>query len=121
MTVGGGLDRVQAEFRLPAKDLGKDLRFFTETLGFRLETIFPSDNPAVAVLSGHGLRIRLERGAREAPGTIRILCHDTAAFFLGKGSGEPDGKMHYSCDFVGHGASIVRCERRFTLDRFPLS
>ena len=84
MTVADGLDRVQAEFRLPAKDLGKDLRFFTGTLGFRLDTIFPADDPAVAVLSGHGLRIRLERGAREAPGTIRIRCHDPAAFAGGR-------------------------------------
>ncbi len=82
----GAIDRdsVQAEFRLPTKDLKKDLPFFRETLGFRLDTIFPADNPAVAVMSGHGLRIRLERGAREAPGTIRILCHDPAAFAGGR-------------------------------------
>ena len=84
MTVADGPDRPQAEFRLPTEDLGKDLRFFTETLGFRLDTIFPADDPAVAVLSGHGLRIRLERGAREAPGTIRIRCHDPAAFAGGR-------------------------------------
>ncbi len=84
MTVGDGLDRVQAEFRLPTMDLGKDLRFFTETLGFRLDTIFPADDPVAAVLSGHGLRIRLERGAQEAPGTIRILCCDPAAFAGGR-------------------------------------
>ena len=78
------LDRVQAEFRLPTKDLGKDLSFFSKTLGFRLDTIFPADDPAVAVMSGHGVRIRLERGAREAPGTIRLLCHDPAAFADGR-------------------------------------
>ena len=77
-------DRVHAEFRLPTEDLGKDLRFFSETLGFRLDTIFPADNPAVAVMSGHGLRIRLERGARDAPGTIRLLCRDPAAFAGGR-------------------------------------
>ncbi len=78
------LDRVRAEVRLPTQDLKKDLPFFTKTLGFRLDTIFPADNPAVAVLSGHGLRIRLERGASEAPGTIRLLCHDPAAFAEGR-------------------------------------
>ena len=77
-------DTVRAEIRLPTEDLGKDLPFFSKTLGFRLDTIFPADNPAVAVLSGHGLRIRLERGAREAPGTIRLLCHDPAAFAEGR-------------------------------------
>jgi quercetin dioxygenase-like cupin family protein len=80
----GDRDRVQAEFRLPTEDLKKDLPFFSKTLGFRLDTIFPADDPAVAVMSGHGLRIRLERGAREAPGTIRLLCHDPAAFAEGR-------------------------------------
>ncbi|MEO1611387.1 MAG: cupin domain-containing protein, partial [Pseudomonadota bacterium] len=37
---------------------------------------YPADDPAVAVISGHGLRLRLVRGAEEAPGTIRILADD---------------------------------------------
>jgi len=78
------LDTIHAEFRLPTKDLGKDLAFFSKILRFRLDTIYPADNPAVAVMSGHGLRIRLERGATEAPGTIRLLCHDPAAFADGR-------------------------------------
>jgi len=78
------LDRVLAEIRLPTENLAKDLTFFGETLGFRLDTIYPADNPAVAVMSGHGLRIRLERGARDAPGTIRLLCRDPAAFGGGR-------------------------------------
>ncbi len=78
------LDPVLAEFRLPTENLAKDLTFFGETLGFRLDTIYPADNPAVAVMSGHGLRIRLERGARDAPGTIRLLCRDPAAFAGGR-------------------------------------
>ena len=64
----------QAEMRLPSRDLHADLSFFGETLGFRLETIFPADDPAVAVMSGHGLRVRLERGADGTPGAIRLLC-----------------------------------------------
>ncbi|MGB4910356.1 MAG: cupin domain-containing protein, partial [Tabrizicola sp.] len=42
----------------------------------RLDTIFPADNPSVAVLSGHGVRLRIEKGAGEAPGTLRILTDD---------------------------------------------
>ncbi|MEM7171591.1 MAG: cupin domain-containing protein [Pseudomonadota bacterium] len=62
-----------AEAVLPTTDLTKDLAFFTGGLGFRLEKIFPSDNPAVAVLYGHGLRIRLT-GSRPGPGgVLRIL------------------------------------------------
>ncbi|MEM1199058.1 MAG: cupin domain-containing protein [Pseudomonadota bacterium] len=69
-----------AEIRLPTQDLKDDLPFFTKQLGFRLESIFPADDPAVAVLSGHGVCLRLERGAAEAPGTLRLLCHDPASF-----------------------------------------
>jgi quercetin dioxygenase-like cupin family protein len=64
-----------AEVCLPSTDLTADLTYFTETLGFRLDTIFPADDPAVATLSGHGLHIRLERGAAVAPGLLRLLCH----------------------------------------------
>lgn len=60
-----------AEVVLPCADLDATLTFFVETLGFRVETIFPADAPQVAALSGHGLRVRLEPGA-EAPVTLRI-------------------------------------------------
>jgi quercetin dioxygenase-like cupin family protein len=46
---------------------------FTDRLGFRLDSIFPADDPSVATLSGHGLRVRLERGAASvvpAPGAV---------------------------------------------------
>ena len=74
----------QAEMRLPSRDLHADLLFFGKTLGFRLETIFPADDPAVAVMTGHGLRVRIERGADEAPSTIRILCERPDEFAGGK-------------------------------------
>ncbi len=75
---------VGAEIRLPTADLSEDLPFFLEKLGFRLDTIFPADDPAVAVVSGYGVRIRLERGAKEAPGTLRLLCHEPAALADGR-------------------------------------
>lgn len=67
---------VRAEIRLPTQELRNDLPFYTKTLGFRLDMIFPADNPSVAVLSGHGLRLRIEKGASESPGTLRILTDD---------------------------------------------
>ena len=79
---GGGAMR--AEMRLPSRDLHADLSFFGEVLGFRLETIFPADDPAVAVMTGHGLRVRLERGAHEAPGAIRLLCEHPDEFAGGE-------------------------------------
>lgn len=69
---------IRAEVRLPTDELRDDLPFYTRVLGFRLDMIYPADDPSVAVLSGHGLRIRIEKGAPEAPGTIRILTDDPA-------------------------------------------
>lgn len=73
----------RAELRLPTQELRDDLPFFTRVLGMRLDMIYPADNPEVAVLSGHGLRLRLQKGATEAPGTIRILTLDPDGFAAG--------------------------------------
>ena len=74
----------RAEIRLPTQELRDDIPFFTRVLKMRLDMIFPADNPAVAVFSGHGLRVRVEKGAPEAPGTIRILAADPDAFAGGE-------------------------------------
>ena len=73
-----------AEILLPTADLTADLAFFMKTLGFRMDKIYPADYPTVSVLSGHGLTIRLEQGASEPSGTIRILCLDPAALAGGQ-------------------------------------
>ena len=70
------MTETRAEIRLPTQELREDLPFYTKVLGMRLDMIYPADDPAVAVLSGHGLRIRIEKGAAEPPGTIRILTDD---------------------------------------------
>lgn len=74
----------RAEIRLPTQELRDDLPFYTRVLGMRLDSIYPADNPEVAVLSGHGLRIRIEKGAPEAPGTLRILTENPDAFAEGQ-------------------------------------
>jgi len=74
----------RAEIRLPTQELRDDLPFYTKRLGFRLDSIYPADNPEVAVLSGHGLRLRLQKGASEAAGTIRILTDDPDGFAGGE-------------------------------------
>ncbi len=76
----------RAEIRLPTAELRNDLPFYTKVLKMRLDSIYPADNPEVAVLSGHGLRIRIQKGAPEAPGTIRILTDDPDAFADGQRS-----------------------------------
>lgn len=77
-----------AEVVLPGTDLDDTLRFFTERLGFRVDSIHPADAPLVAVLSGHGLRIRLAGDEPEAAaagaGTLRLRCRNPAALFSGQ-------------------------------------
>ena len=75
-----------AEIVLPCPDLTETLSFFTGRLGFRLDATFPADDPAVALASGHGLRIRLERGGQGAPGIIRLHCADPAEIANGETS-----------------------------------
>ncbi|HLJ20742.1 MAG TPA: cupin domain-containing protein [Stellaceae bacterium] len=68
-----------AEVVLPSAELEATLAFFRHRLGFQLQSIFPADAPAVAVLAGHGLRLRLDRDAEGAPGHIRLLCREPDA------------------------------------------
>lgn len=67
-----------AEVVLPCADLAATLPFFLKELGFRLDQIFPADDPSVAVISGHGTAIRLVRGGDGAPGMLLLKCKDPA-------------------------------------------
>jgi len=78
------MTETRAEIRLPTNELRDDLPFYMKVLKMRLDMIYPADNPEVAVLSGHGLRLRIEKGAKEAPGTLRILTEDPDGFAGGK-------------------------------------
>jgi mannose-6-phosphate isomerase-like protein (cupin superfamily) len=62
-----------AEIVLPCADLSAALAFFVGELGFRVETIFPAEEPSVASLSGHGMRLRLVPGGGD-PGRLRLAC-----------------------------------------------
>ncbi|NMM45641.1 cupin [Rhodospirillaceae bacterium KN72] len=65
-----------AEIDLPCSEIPETLAFFQDDLGFSLHTIYPADDPAVAILSGHGLRLRLVRGLAGQAGRIRLLSPD---------------------------------------------
>ncbi len=69
------MQNIRAEVRLPTRALVDDIRFFTRTLGMRMDRIWPADNPRVACFSGHGLRLRLEAG-EGTPGCLAILADD---------------------------------------------
>ena len=53
-----------------------DLAMLTERLRFRLDVIHPADAPANAVVSGHGLRLRLEQRDAPSPVTVRLITDD---------------------------------------------
>ena len=64
-----------------------DFAVLTEQLGFRVDVIFPADDPANAVVSGHGLRLRLETAAEPAPVTLRFVAdHPAGALTLPGGT-----------------------------------
>jgi len=71
-----------AQVLLPCRDLAATLAFFTDRLGFKINLIFPADSPYTAVVSGHGLTLRLETATAMAPVTLRLLC-DLAALPAG--------------------------------------
>ncbi|MEO0357144.1 MAG: cupin domain-containing protein [Pseudomonadota bacterium] len=70
------MQNIRAEVQLPTSDLQGDIGFFTTTLGFRMEEIFPADDPAVVTLQGYGLRLRLDRESAAGAGVVRMLCDD---------------------------------------------
>lgn len=59
-------------------DLADSLDFFTKRLGFRVDMIVPADSPSTAVISGHGVTLRLEEKAEGAAVNhsvvLRLLC-----------------------------------------------
>ena len=68
-----------AETMIACDDINAALAFYVDRLGFRVDSIFPADAPAVAVLRGYGLRLRLDPDAPPSPATLRISCTDLDA------------------------------------------
>ena len=78
------MTETRAEVLLPTEELRNDIPFFTQVLGMRMDMIYPADDPSVAVFSGHGLRVRIEKGAPGDPGTLRILTDNPDEFADGQ-------------------------------------
>ena len=69
----------QGQIVLQSRDLAADIAFFN-TVGFRLDQIYPADDPAVAILSGHGLSLRLDRLAAAGPAVLLLLTDSPEMF-----------------------------------------
>lgn len=90
-----------AEMVLPCSDVSASVDFFVEELDFRLDSIFPADAPRVAVISGFGIRIRLDSEATGDPGTLRLTSTDPSS----RGTiSAPNGT---SVEFVARERSLV--------------
>jgi len=111
------MPETRAEIRVPTADLREDLPFYTGTLGMRLDMIYPADNPEIAVVSGHGIRLRIEKGAPESPGTIRLLCEDPDGFAQGKRSLRAPNGMTIEIDELDPPLVLPRTEHAFVVRR----
>lgn len=108
---------IRAEILLPTTDLRGDLPFFTKTLGMRMDMIYPADNPHVAVISGHGLRLRLDAEAKSAPGLIRILSDDWAKIADGKATLTSPGGTSVELDELNPPLVLPKTEHAFVVRR----
>lgn len=52
---------------IPCDDLNDAIGYFTERLGFRVDMVAPADDPDTAVISGHGVSIRLGKAESSVP------------------------------------------------------
>lgn len=73
----------EAQLQLPTTDITADMDFLID-LGFRLDKIFPADDPAVAILSGYGLQLALDRTIESAPAVINLITEHPQHFDTGK-------------------------------------
>jgi len=55
------------------------LSFLIQTLGFAVDAIFPADNPTTAMVSAHGVSLRLVQGATGGATDLYLLCDDPGA------------------------------------------
>ncbi|MEZ5343865.1 MAG: hypothetical protein R2706_21230, partial [Acidimicrobiales bacterium] len=63
----------RTEVVLPCDDLAETLAFFTTTLGFKVDSIYPADSPRVAGLSAHGINLLLSSEVTAPPPVLRLV------------------------------------------------
>ena len=72
----------QAQVVIPTRSLQEDIPFFSGVMGMRMESIFPAEDPSVAVFAGHGVRFRIERteDVPADPAKILLFCDHPSQF-----------------------------------------
>lgn len=82
-----------AQIALRCVNFSRSLEFFTERLGFRLEMIFPADDPQTAIISGYGIALRLESSSESPslPITLRLFGDFSKLSETGREIYSPDG------------------------------
>lgn len=72
-------DILSGEVVLGCSSLDETVAFFVDQLGFRVQMIYPADDPSVTLLSAYGLNIRLERNdAYPSLVTLRLLVKENS-------------------------------------------
>jgi quercetin dioxygenase-like cupin family protein len=61
---------------LATTEFDADLRCLTHERGFRIDAISPADAPSTAIVSAHGVRLRLERADEDRPVRLHLLSDD---------------------------------------------
>ena len=61
-----------------SSDLGASLTYFTNHLGFAVKLILPAHDPEVAVVSGRGVTLRLDRNAKGPAPLLRLTKSKTS-------------------------------------------
>ena len=68
-----------AQVLMSCDELEPTLDFFTGQLGFRIDAIYPADDPSTAEISGHGLQVRLMQGVTGGVSVVYLLCDNPKA------------------------------------------
>ncbi len=111
------MTKTRAEICLPSRNLADDIGFFTKKLGFRMDMIYPADNPRVVVLSGHGLRLRIEADEAGAPGRLRLLSDAPDTIAAGARSLTSPGGTSIEIDELNPPLVLPETEHAFVVRR----
>lgn len=79
---------------LEVSEIAPTLDFLTDVVGFRVETIFPADDPRRCTLIGFGCRLHLELGTPR-PMTLRLEVADPTAYSRSRLLGPNDLRVDF--------------------------